>query len=1841
MSKKQKIKAQDLSKTYRALKNAKPAPSKTGYPSSANAHTGNAGTGMVKTAGVTYGQPQFFSPVHTPINWQIPSKRKEIYQWQIVNGKLLIEDYTYKSLKNIGVKGEITQDIVTDGIMYENPEMSKIHSGNGLLATPSKFGERNCEEKESYEFRSYGYYQKFAITEEHSVFVLDGQTWRHKKKIEANAKDRRNQNIEPNGVVKVIIPNHLIIKKEAKDVSLDDYLLTPIRPFLENVSNSNNNLAYLIGLFVADGSFESNNYGIKITSNKNDIHTINLESVFKKAFNNNELSSFSTKKDGRSENSIRQRAFGKNVAVKFFQYVTGKHTKKKFTKEVFTMSKEEILNLLGGYFDGDGSFDKDGNLVANNYSEDMANQLWWMLVKVGIRSSLNKYPLSDEHYETDSTHYYRLFIPSSDVPKLAKYMKSNKVTKDFIPKKERELKFFYEEDGVKYYCQPIKEIKRFKYSGMGYDLQIDIDHSYVLSGFKVSNCRFYYANEPKVASALDFYSLFPMNSFELECKNRYVKRYFEKLIENLNLSKWLKIISHEAYLLGDCFPFLEIKCDICGGSGITPQGQPCEHEGGEYKRIVVLNPEYVEVFSNPMLPDLTVALLPDDELMALVSKRGPGYNSLSPKVRALVMSGKPIPLDNRNVSHIKFGESGYNKYGVSIIRRLFPVLAYKTKLMTAQWIVAERLILPIKVVKVGNETRPAGPAEIADIQNQLAQTANDPNLTLVTHHAFDLEWYGACYSEDTEVLTENGWKKYKDVSKNHDEKIATYNINNDCMEYQIPLEYHQYDYNGELYNFISRNIDVMVTPNHNMLAQKYNQDIKQNEQWGKIKASEIKTYKYHFQSFVNWNGEIPEKLPYKGSQYLKHLDLDEYLKFIGFYLSEGGLKIYKDVINGVHVSQSENSPCFKEIREIFYKVANSKHVAENVDGRRKFDNYQFTINNSDFGREMAPIYGKNSMEKKIPKWILNLPNDKLKILLKALMDGDGNTRKSPNGYERYKYTSVSKTLVNQIQEIVLRLGFVSSISFIKSKIKECNDIHIVYWSLLSKETNRTITPSRNIKMVAYTGKVWCFTVANGYFITRRNGKIGIHGNSGKVLQVQPEYEHIDQEILDGLMINKALLNGEGPCFHPDVEILTENGWKHYNEVEDNEKLATFNPNNNSMEFQNFKNRIVKHYEGDLVQFKTNKIEMLTTTNHRMWLQERTSKNKKEAYSNWKVVSAEDVKHRSKFRACVDSWKGIVPEQYVDKSTGSFSVEFGNTTVNDLNAFLTFLGYYISEGSANTNQASISQLTHSDSTNKIRTCLDAIGIRYNEIPLKETITPFGNKCFMTLFNILKRQSLWLIENIPGKAKTKRIPKWVKNLPSDNLKFLLDALIDGDGCVHKNSVGSQYPYKCYITSSRKLADDVMEIGLKLGYATWISFNREDEGIYVVNLPSSNIGKFPVLDTFIFGEKSNDRRKCVQRIPYKGTVWCFEVPNEFLMVRMYGKPLICGNTYSNAAIGIEAMIDRLEAWRQDIKHWVEQKIFMPVAKMKGFVEKNEWGETEYIFPRLKWGIMHLRDQQNYRQFMLQLFEKGVISTKRLLETFDINHDEEIEWIRFERMTGQTLQPDQGGGGAPGEMGGGFGGGGGGGGGLGELGGSPGAEGGAPAGGAGAAGVAGMGAPGGAPDGGAPTAQSDVANISQFGGRALKKDKREKVLKQKEQLFKQYEKTQLPQGVMRDQKGRIMFTGPEREVMRELLRLKKDGTIKYGIYPQHEVKHGGQAYTIDFALPQLMLGVEVDGYIFHSSEEQKQSDKERDAKLASHGWTIIRFTDDEIDDKLRLVMETIINYINKKETELKNKNK
>ena len=684
-------------------------------------------------------QPMWFSPLHTPQNWQIASKRREVYQWLVINScEITTYDYTCRAIADLNfVSSEVIEDTITGGLLYENIESEKVFAGKGAFRRPLRYSIREIKDKRCFSFHAYGYWRSVETSEEHPMIILDGKLYRHKKKVDSNAAYRRKKGIIPNGAQKVDIPETLISRKEAQNVSDQDYLLAPMPQMGDKRIDSD--LSWLLGIVISDGTIS--NSDVRVTLDKRDEHRGSIVEVL------NKFPGKTRERPHHSKYGWRICKTTRDCRDFCSKYITGKLTEKRFTAELFSLNKEARLHVLGGYFDGDGSYSKSqGKLIANNYSCDMADQIYWLLLSVGIRASLGRYPLYGDHYETNSKWVYRVFIPQADIPKLQPYMRSDKIPEDFKPRNTRELRFFYEEDGVTYLAQPIESIKQFRYTGPGYDLQIDPERSFVASGFVTSNCRFFYENEPKVAAAIDFYSQFGLNGFKLECKSTKVAKWFEHyVVKRLRLNEFFQQFSQEYYMLGDVFVHTDIECPVCLGSSIDPDsGDPCNHPGGTIGRATILNPDWIEVQRSPHADDPVIVMVPDEEMKRIVHTQKPKaiYDRIPDAMKELIMQGRPIPLSTRTTSHMRHMPAPYGTYGTSIIRRLFTTLAYKTKIMTANWIVAERLILPIRVVKVGSDQRPASPADIADIQQQLAQTANDPNLTIVTHNNFDYDWYG-------------------------------------------------------------------------------------------------------------------------------------------------------------------------------------------------------------------------------------------------------------------------------------------------------------------------------------------------------------------------------------------------------------------------------------------------------------------------------------------------------------------------------------------------------------------------------------------------------------------------------------------------------------------------------------------------------------------------------------------------------------------------------------------------------------------------------------------------------------------------------------------------------------------------------------------------------------------------------------------------------------------------------------------------------------------------------------------------------------------------------------------
>ena len=53
---------------------------------------------------------------------------------------------------------------------------------------------------------------------------------------------------------------------------------------------------------------------------------------------------------------------------------------------------------------------------------------------------------------------------------------------------------------------------------------------------------------------------------------------------------------------------------------------------------------------------------------------------------------------------------------------------------------------------------------------------------------------------------------------------------------------------------------------------------------------------------------------------------------------------------------------------------------------------------------------------------------------------------------------------------------------------------------------------------------------------------------------------------------------------------------------------------------------------------------------------------------------------------------------------------------------------------------------------------------------------------------------------------------------------------------------------------------------------------------------------------------------------------------------------------------------------------------------------------------------------------------------------------------------------------------------------------------------------------------------------------------------------------------------------------------------------------YRLDFALPHLKIGIELDGHLTHSSTAAIAADRKRQRWLESQGWYIIRFGGQEV---------------------------
>lgn len=360
-----------------------------------------------------------------------------------------------------------------------------------------------------------------------------------------------------------------------------------------------------------------------------------------------------------------------------------------------------------------------------------------------------------------------------------------------------------------------------------------------------------------------------------------------------------------------------------------------------------------------------------------------------------------------------------------------------------------------------------------------------------------------CYREDTEFLTEKGWKKYSDITN---ERLATINQKTLSLEFQNFTDRKIMPFNGELYNIENMFTKCSVTPNHKMFVSqchrgingyKYSSDL---AKWELKPVEELDNGKFSYFHLLNSakNHNTDYDIP------------DWYLKLLGAYVSEGTIIFRKDKIKCVRIGQTEKGKkdFFKMMEEISKEAPIREYKGKRIGttkNKPKID-YTWWHTSKDVTDKLYADCGHLSKNKTLSNWTIKLSKRQALILLNSMILGDGTERK-----HCYCYKTISKELANWVQI----LAFLSEKNTnIKTFFYPSNK-NVIYHVYISKDDSspkatyfntslkrkwkyrRKTKSNRGLaggQKELYNGNVCCFTTPNSTLVTRLDGKIAIQGN---------------------------------------------------------------------------------------------------------------------------------------------------------------------------------------------------------------------------------------------------------------------------------------------------------------------------------------------------------------------------------------------------------------------------------------------------------------------------------------------------------------------------------------------------------------------------------------------------------------------------------------------------------------------------------------------------------------------------------------------------------------------------
>src|SRR6266404_2653477 len=167
------------------------------------------------------------------------------------------------------------------------------------------------------------------------------------------------------------------------------------------------------------------------------------------------------------------------------------------------------------------------------------------------------------------------------------------------------------------------------------------------------------------------------------------------------------------------------------------------------------------------------------------------------------------------------------------------------------------------------------------------------------------------------------------------------------------------------------------------------------------------------------------------------------------------------------------------------------------------------------------------------------------------------------------------------------------------------------------------------------------------------------------------------------------------CYSDDTEVLTKRGWFRFAETNENDEFATRQIQTGIFEWQKAYDTFYKHYEGEMVHFKGQSLDLLVTPNHRMLVDSlpRALGKGKPGRKKEFVIEADALAEVYSGRTGIPQssvWMGTEISEKVFKSTKKRSGPDPLEVRMTGDQYCAFMGMYLAEGSTRRRSIQIAQ-----------------------------------------------------------------------------------------------------------------------------------------------------------------------------------------------------------------------------------------------------------------------------------------------------------------------------------------------------------------------------------------------------------------------------------------------------------------------------------------------------------------------------------------------------------------------